>query len=198
VTFRVKLKVKHFGKLQCRLAAKRSEIHKVLAWKAIGKVYAANRMHQLDLTYDDLEGHFKVIAISNCNNSGAVRPISMNFLLFASTQRALHCGRMASGYSVTFRVKLKVKDFGKLQSRLAAKRSEIHTGLTWKAIGKVYAANRMHQLDLTYDDLKGHFKVIAISDCNNSGTTCPIWMSFFSFTRLDVDYILAEWRMHNL
>ena len=38
------------------IAAKRSEIRKWFAWTGIQKVYAANRTHQADLTYDDPEG----------------------------------------------------------------------------------------------------------------------------------------------
>ena len=37
---------------------------------------------------------------------------------------------------------------------VAAKQSEIGTWFVWTGIRKVYAANRTHQPDLTYDDLE--------------------------------------------
>ena len=41
---------------------------------------------------------------------------------------------------------------------VAAKQSEIGTWFVSTGIRKLHAANRMHQPDLTYDDLEGQFQ----------------------------------------
>ena len=78
------------------------------------------------------------------------RPIWMNFFLFFVS---LEAAFLPSG----------IRKFHDLQGHrsrtkllwpVVAKQSELGTWFVWTGIRKVYAANRTHQTDLTYDDLE--------------------------------------------